>query len=172
MLQGQRDIVNVSRMLLSELAPLVGALHGVLYLLQAPRAGEGGSARLRLVASYGYQERKGLSNEWAIGEGLVGQAAFEKKRLLVSSVPDDYMHIVSGLGQAAPRNIVVLPILFEDEVKAVIELATFGGLNEAHRSFLTQLMESVGIVLNTIAANMRTDIRGLVPNAPVSVVMR
>ncbi|MGZ8295437.1 MAG: response regulator, partial [Telluria sp.] len=148
---------NVSRMLLSELAPLVGALHAVLYLIEGPRPGESGPARLRLVASYGYQERKNLSNEWAIGEGVVGQAAFEKKRLLIGSVPQDYVQIVSGLGQAAPRNIVVLPILFEDEVKAVIELAGFTPFEAIHLSFLDQLAQGLGIVFNSIETASGTE---------------
>ncbi|RJG17743.1 response regulator [Massilia cavernae] len=157
MLQGQRDIVNVSRLLLSELAPLVGALHGVLYMMQAPRKGEAGPSRLRLVASYGYQERKNLSSEWAVGEGLVGQAAFERKRFLIGNVPDDYVQIVSGLGQSAPRNIVVLPILLEDEVKAVIELAGFEPFRAIHLSFLDQLAQGLGIVFNAIETAVGTE---------------
>jgi signal transduction histidine kinase/DNA-binding response OmpR family regulator len=90
-------------------------------------------------------------------EGLIGQCAYEKSRILLTNVPKDYVQISSGLGEAAPLNIIVLPALFEGEVKAVIELATFGEFSETHQSFLDQLMESVGIVLNTIAANMRTE---------------
>ncbi|WLI89554.1 HAMP domain-containing protein [Massilia sp. R2A-15] len=159
MLQGQREIVNVSRMLLSELAPLVGSQHAVLYLMQAPVKGNGngGAPHLRLMASYGYQERKNLSNEWAIGEGIVGQAAFEKQRLLLTNVPDDYVHIVSGLGQASPRNIVVLPILFEDQVKAVIELGAFAPFQAIHLTFLDQLAEGLGIVFNSIETASGTE---------------
>jgi signal transduction histidine kinase/DNA-binding response OmpR family regulator/HAMP domain-containing protein len=152
-LQGQRDMVTVSRLLLSELAPLVGSLHAVLYLMQ----GRNGDSRLTLTASYGYRERKTLSKEWAVGEGLVGQAAFEKQRILITSPPDDYLQIVSGLGQAAPRNIVVLPILFEDEVKAVIELASFERFQAIHLNFLDQLAEGLGIVLNSIESASSTE---------------
>ena len=160
MLQGQRDIVTVARMLLSELAPLVGSQHAVLYLMQAAHEGSTGEStpRLALTASYGYQERKNLSHEWRVGEGLVGQAAFEKQRLLITSVPADYVQIVSGLGQASPRNIVVLPILFEDQVKAVIELATFEPFQAIHLNFLDQLAEGLGIVFNSIETAAGTEL--------------
>src|SRR5690606_19080127 len=153
MLQGQRDIMNVSRMLLSELTPLVSAQHAVLYVLQ----GQGERTRLRLMASYGYRERKNLSREWAIGEGIVGQAAFEKERILISNVPDDYIQITSGLGEATPRNIVVLPILFEGVVKAVIELASFERFQSIHLTFLDQLAEGLGIVFNAIESASSTE---------------
>ena len=93
----------------------------------------------------------------ALGEGLVGQCALEKERILLTDVPDDYIQISSGLGEAPPRNIIVLPVLFEGEVKAVIELASFHRFSDIHLTFLDQLTESIGIVLNTIAANMRTE---------------
>jgi HAMP domain-containing protein/signal transduction histidine kinase/DNA-binding response OmpR family regulator len=158
MLQGQRDIVTVARMLLSELAPLVASQHAVLYLLQPGGAGaDHGAARLRLTASYGYQERKNLSNEWAVGEGVVGQVAFEKKRLLITNVPPDYVPIISGLGQASPRNIVVLPILFEGQVKAVIELGAFAQFQAIHLNFLDQLAEGLGIVFNSIETASGTE---------------
>src|SRR5918999_1980650 len=153
MLQGQRDTITVARTLLSELAPLVAAQHAVLYTLQA----QGGATWLRLMSSYGYQERKNLSQEWAIGEGLVGQAAFEKQRILVSHVPDNYIQIVSGLGQATPRNLIVLPILFEGQVKAVIELATFEPFQGIHLTLLDQLAEGLGIVFNSIESAASTE---------------
>ncbi|WP_312485192.1 HAMP domain-containing protein [Massilia timonae] len=163
MLQGQRDIMTVSRMLLSELAPLVAAQHAVLYLMQAPRHGKaapgasGSTPMLTLMASYGYQERKNLSREWRVGEGLVGQAAFEKQRILVANLPDDYIQIVSGLGQASPRNIVLLPILFEGQVKAVIELASFEAFQAIHLNFLDQLSDGLGIVFNSIETASGTE---------------
>ena len=162
MLQGQRDILSVSRLLLSELAPLVGAQHAVLYLMQAPGAAGGPNAPraatlLTLSASYGYRERKTLSKEWQVGEGLVGQAAFEKQRILIGNLPDDYNQIVSGLGQAAPRNIVLLPILFEGQVKAVIELAAFSPFQAIHLNFLDQLSDGLGIVFNSIETASGTE---------------
>jgi len=156
MLQGQRDIITVARMLLSELAPLVASQHAVLYLMEG-QGQHGAGFRLRLLASYGYQARKNLSKEWAMGEGVVGQAAYEKQRILIANVPDDYMQIVSGLGQAAPRNIVVLPILFEGQVKAVIELAAFERFQAIHLNFLDQLAEGLGIVFNSIETASSTE---------------
>ncbi|MFB9241312.1 HAMP domain-containing protein [Massilia antarctica] len=157
MLQGQRDIATVARLLLSELAPLVGSQHAVLYLMQAGGADNTLLARLRLMASYGYQERKNLSQQWEVGEGVVGQAAFEKQRLLITNVPSDYVQIVSGLGQAPPRSIVVLPILFEGAVKAVIEIGAFEPFQAIHLKFLDQLAEGLGIVFNSIETASGTE---------------
>jgi CheY-like chemotaxis protein/signal transduction histidine kinase/HAMP domain-containing protein len=153
LLQGQRDLLNVSRLILSELAPLVSEQAGVFYFNDSA----GGEATLKLLASYGFQERKHLSNRFRPGEGLVGQCMLEKQRILISEVPDDYIKVSSGLGESAPRNIAVLPILFEGEVLAVMELASFNRFSEIHLTFLDQLTESIGIVLNTLAANMRTE---------------
>ncbi|MFL6213561.1 MAG: response regulator, partial [Blastocatellia bacterium] len=153
LLQGQKDLMTVSRLILSELAPLVSEQHGAFYIAENGDQ----EMRLRLRASYAYRERKGLANQFDIGEGLVGQCALEKDRILITNVPSDYVRINSGLGDASPMNIVVLPVLFEGQVKAVIELASFHQFNEIHLAFLDQLTESIGIVLNTIEANMRTE---------------
>ena len=154
MLQGERDLSTVSNLVLSELAPLINAQHGVFYV--SDRDDEGKSV-LNLAASYAFNQRKHLANQYELREGLIGQCAYEKSRILLTNVPKDYVQISSGLGEAEPLNIIVLPALFEGEVKAVIELATFGEFNETQQAFLDQLMESIGIVLNTIAANMRTE---------------
>jgi signal transduction histidine kinase/CheY-like chemotaxis protein len=153
LLQGQRDVQTVGRLILSELAPLVGVQHGAFYL-NDPVDGE---PVLKLLASYAYQAQPDLPTEFKVGEGLVGQCAHERKRILLTEVPGDYIAINSALGKAPPLNIVVLPALFEGETRAVIELASFGRFSETHLSFLDQLTESIGIVLNTIAANMRTE---------------
>ncbi|MDQ3108052.1 MAG: HAMP domain-containing protein, partial [Actinomycetota bacterium] len=155
LLQGQKDLGPVSKLILSELAPLVNVRHGAFYIANR-EAGEA-EPELRLAATYAYRERKGLANRFRPGEGLVGQCALEKERILLTDVPDDYIRISSGLGAAPPRNIVVLPILFEGEVKAVIELASFHRFSDIHLTFLDQLSESIGIVLNSIEANMRTE---------------
>ncbi|MEE1657118.1 HAMP domain-containing protein [Microvirga sp. CF3062] len=153
MLQGERDLATVSNMILSEIAPLVNAQQGVFYTVE----NRGDEPALELVASYAFTERKHLGNRFRLREGLVGQVAYEKKRILLTNAPNDYIKIGSALGEAAPLNIIVLPVLFEQEVKAVIELASFNRFSETHQSFLDQLTESIGIVLNTIAANMRTE---------------
>jgi HAMP domain-containing protein/CheY-like chemotaxis protein/signal transduction histidine kinase len=153
LLQGQRDLQTVSRTILSELAPLVSMQHGVFYINES----QNGQPELALLASYAYTERKHLANRFQAGEGLVGQCALERQSIVLTQVPDNYVQISSGLGEAAPMNIVVLPVLFEGEVKAVIELASFYRFSETHLMFLNQLTESIGIVLNTIVATMRTE---------------
>ncbi|WP_257453940.1 hybrid sensor histidine kinase/response regulator [Archangium lipolyticum] len=153
LLQGQRELETVSKLILKELAPLVQAQHGVFYLMD----GADKNQVLRLLSTYAYKERKSLANSFKLGEGLVGQCAVEKERILLTDVPDDYIRINSGLGESKPLNIVVLPVIFEGNVKAVIELASFYRFSETHLSFLDQLTESIGIVLNTIAAGMRTE---------------
>jgi signal transduction histidine kinase/HAMP domain-containing protein/CheY-like chemotaxis protein len=153
MLQGERDLTTVSNLIMSELAPLVNAQYGVFYVTKR----EEEETKLELVASYGAESRDELKREFQLREGLVGQAAADKRPILLQQVPGDFIRIGSGLGHAAPANVNILPALFEDEVKAVIELASFSEFNETHQSFLDQLMESVGIVLNTIAATMRTE---------------
>jgi CheY-like chemotaxis protein/HAMP domain-containing protein/GAF domain-containing protein len=153
MLQGQRDLAAVSQLILSDLAPLVTAHHGVFYLMDS----SGDEPELKLLASYAYKDRKNVASTFRVGEGLVGQCAADRRMLLVNSVPDDYVQISSGLGEASPRNIAVLPVLFESEVRAVLELATFDEFDEIRLTFLEQLAETIGIVLNTIGANMRTE---------------
>jgi hypothetical protein len=115
------------------------------------------SPRLRLFASYAYTERKQVANDFGFGEGLVGQAALERKRILVDNAPPDYIRVSSALGEAAPAAIVVVPIMFEGDVKGVIELASFKRFTAIQLAFLDQLLESLGIVVATIEATMRTD---------------
>jgi HAMP domain-containing protein/signal transduction histidine kinase len=153
MLQGQRDFLTVGRLILSELAPLVSAQQGAFYMVDKSN----GESELKLLAGYAQHESNGAKNRFKLGEGLVGQAALEKRRFLITQIPSDYGKVRSGLGEFQPRNIVVLPILFEGEVKAVIELSSVERFSPAHQAFLEQLTESIGIVLNTIEANTRTE---------------
>src|SRR4051812_32146637 len=153
MLQGHRDLVTVSRLILSELTPLVNAQQAAFYVADH----RSGDSQLELLAGYAQRYGKSLPRKIAFGEGLVGQCAFEKKRIVLNQAPPDYVRISSALGSAAPVNIVILPVLFEGQVKAVIELASFSRFSEIHQSFLDQLTESIGVVLHTIAANMQTE---------------
>ena len=152
MLQGHRNLESASRLLLSNLAPLVGASQGVFYFMDSIDD----EPVLKLLSSYAYKERKTLSNQFRLGEGLVGQCALEKKRILLTGVPSDYIRISSGLGEAPPLNIIVLPIVFETKVNAVIELASFGNLSHLHLTFLEQLSEIIGVFLNNIASQLQT----------------
>ncbi len=153
MIQGQRDLLTVAQLLLSELAPLVSAQQGAFYIAE----NADGSAVLKFMAGYALDETNKAPGQLRVGQGLVGECAKAKQRILVRHVPGDYVQIRSSLGSAAPLTVVVLPVLFEGEVKAVMELASFHELSEVHLAFLNQLTESIGIVLNTIAATMRTE---------------
>ena len=153
MLQGQKDLLTVGRLILSELAPVVSAHQAMFYLLDTTPE----EPQLVLLASYAYQPPRTVGTTIKLGEGLVGQCAVEREQILLTNVPGDYTHIGSGLGSAPPRSIIVLPVLFEGQVKAVMELASFEQFNPMQQALLEQLTESIGIVLNTIAANMRTE---------------
>ncbi|HUB28661.1 MAG TPA: response regulator, partial [Terracidiphilus sp.] len=154
MLQGQRDLGTVGRMLLSELAPLVNAQQGVIYQMGGESATSDGS--LVLLSTFA-DTPEGYVKEVRIGEGLIGQCASEKRRMLISELPKKTVPIRSGLFQAVPKNVIVLPVLFEDRVKAVIELASLGSFTASHLAFLEQLTASIGIVLNSIEATMQTE---------------
>jgi len=149
MMQGQRDLVSVAQQILSELAPLVMAQYGAFYMTER----ENGT-RLRLLAGYASTD---AAQSFRLGEGLVGQCALEKRRISFSGLPLGHIRVRSGLGESAPTCLAILPVLFEQEVNAVIELASFEPLSEVHQVFLDQLTESIGIVINTIAASMRTE---------------
>ncbi|MBI2816957.1 MAG: HAMP domain-containing protein [Acidobacteria bacterium] len=154
MLQGQRDLDTVGRMLLSELTPLVSAQHSVMYQTESDSVEQA----LKLLAYYAESGTSGSPQErLSIRETLVGQCASERRRMLITDVPPTATPIRTGLIQAVPRNIVVLPVLFEGQVKAVIELASFNTFTASHLAFLEQLTASIGIVLNSIEATMKTE---------------
>ncbi len=155
MMQGQRNLVSVAQLMMSELTPLVDAQHGAFYLMEHRH--DGAEPILSLIASYGFSARKNVTTSYRLRETLVGQCAFEKKRILLVDVPDDFIHVTSGMGEAPARSVVILPVLFEGEVKAVIELASFKAFVPNYLYFLDQLMDSVGVVLNMISSSMRTD---------------
>jgi HAMP domain-containing protein/CheY-like chemotaxis protein len=152
MLQGQRDLDTVGRMLLSELAPLVNAHQGVMYQMESED-----SASMSLLSVFAGDSEDGRLRRLKTGEGLVGQCAAEKRRMLISDLPPGTVSIRSGLFEAVPRNVVVLPVLFEDRVKAVIELASLSAFTTLQLAFLEQLTSSIGIVLNSIEATMQTE---------------
>jgi HAMP domain-containing protein/signal transduction histidine kinase/DNA-binding response OmpR family regulator len=155
MLQGQKDLNTVTRRILSELAQVADAQLGMFYILEQDENEQ--NKKLKLFSAYAFNEEQNIQREFALGQGLVGQCAVEKERILLTNVPSNYLKIGSGLGHALPVSVVVLPVLFENQIKAVIELASFGEFSETHLDFLGQLTESIGIVLNTIEANTRTE---------------
>ncbi|MBO0807748.1 MAG: HAMP domain-containing protein, partial [Actinobacteria bacterium] len=153
LMQGHRDLRMVASLIMNELTPLVGAQHGTFYLSWP----DGDDLLLRLIASYGHSEGGEVPRGFRVGEGLIGQAAQTKKAIIVDSGPPDYVRISSSVGSAAPLNLIVLPILFEDRVLGVIELASFAPFTMVRRDLLEQLMEVIGVNVNTITANARTD---------------
>jgi CheY-like chemotaxis protein/signal transduction histidine kinase/HAMP domain-containing protein len=150
MLQGQRDLATVGQMLLSELAPLVNSQNGVIYLVEP-------EGSLRRLSAYADSDAAGSPERLLPGQGLVGQCAADARRLLLSEMPDNVVPIISGLFEILPNNLIVLPVLFEGQVKAVIELASVGNFTGLQISFLEQLTASIGIVLNSIEATMQTE---------------
>ena len=150
MLQGQRDLTTVGRRLLSELVPLVNAQQGMIYQVENEES-------MLLLAAFAGDGEDGHLRRLKTGEGLVGQCATEKRRIVISDLPPQTVPIRSSLFEAVPRNVVVLPILFENHVKAVIELASLSFFTASHLAFLEQLTSSIGIVLNSIEATMQTE---------------
>ena len=151
MLQGQRDLVTVGKMLLNELTPLVNAQMGVIYQME-----EGEQLTLRLVSSYAANQTDGYPAAFRLGEGLIGQCAADKRPKLVTGM-ESAVPISSALMQVTPRNIIVLPVLFESQVKAVIELSSLSEFTNLEIAFLEQLTANIGIVLNSIEATMQTE---------------
>ncbi len=152
MLQGQRDLATVGRILLSELTPLVNAHQGVLYQMEPE-----GSGGLRLLAAYADDGAAGHPDRLRMGEGLIGQCAADGRRMLVTDIPSNVVPIAAGTFRAMPKSVSVIPILFEDQVKAVIELASIGVFTPLQQAFLEQLTASIGILLNSIEATMQTE---------------
>jgi signal transduction histidine kinase/ActR/RegA family two-component response regulator len=153
MMQGQRSLESLATMIMSELTPLVSAQLGTFFITEI----EDREQVLRLLSSYAFRHRKQLANRYELGDGLVGQCALERKAILVDDVPPDYARIGSSTGEAPPRNVLVLPVLFEGQIKGVIELASFQKFEAIHITFLEQLMMSIGVVFNMITASMRTE---------------
>ncbi|MGH3864745.1 MAG: HAMP domain-containing protein [Pseudonocardiaceae bacterium] len=153
LMQGHRDLATVASLVLSELAPLVSAQQGAFFLV---RTGGEGPTFLEFTAGYGIHDPAAI-RRFALGESLVGQAALDKRTILVTKAPPDYAAISSGLGYAAPTNLLVLPLLFEDQVLGVIELASVNEFTTVHRDLLELLRETIGANVNTILANSRTE---------------
>ncbi len=154
MLQGQRDLATVGTRLLSELVPLVNAHQGLIYQMVMEAEGH---HYLKLLARYADDHRNGYPTRLNLGDGLIGQSALEKRRIHVTDIPADTVRIGSGLLDAVPRSLLVFPIIFEDQIKAVIALASLGDFDQAQLTFLEQLTTSIGIVLNSIEATMQTE---------------
>ena len=153
LMQEHRDLVTVADLIMEEMVPLIGAQHGTFFLADA----SSGETRLRLIAGYGLRADLDAPSQFRLGQSLIGQVAKTKKPVLVTGAPADYVKISSGLGEATPVNLVVMPIVFEGEVLGVIEVGSFNAFTRTHQDFLEQLMEAIGVNVNALMANARTD---------------
>ncbi|MFI7327868.1 HAMP domain-containing protein [Streptomyces rubiginosohelvolus] len=164
LMQGRRDLDDVASLIMSELTPVVSAQHGAFFLAMAPGDseevgpdnGEAGSYELRMRGSYGYSAGS-MPTSFRPGETLIGTAAEEKRTIQVDNVPPGYLKISSGLGEAPPAHVIVLPVLFEGKVLGVIELASFQPFTHIQRDFLNQLAEMIATSVNTISVNTKTE---------------
>ncbi|MGY3679292.1 HAMP domain-containing protein/GAF domain-containing protein [Streptomyces sp. TE33382] len=164
LMQGRRDLDDVASLIMSELTPVVSAQHGAFFLAMAPGdTGEVGSDsdaeslyELRMRGSYGYSAGS-MPTSFRPGETLIGTAAEEKRTIQVDNVPPGYLKISSGLGEAPPAHVIVLPVLFEGKVLGVIELASFQPFTHIQRDFLNQLAEMIATSVNTISVNTKTE---------------
>jgi signal transduction histidine kinase/HAMP domain-containing protein/CheY-like chemotaxis protein len=154
MMQGHRDLAIVAELIIDELAPLTGAQHGTFFLTEPTADAD---TQLRLIAGYGLRADKTAPIQYRLGQSLIGQVARSKRSIVVANLPEGYVTISSGLGEAPPANLAIVPILFEDQVLGVIELASFTAFSPVQTDFLEQLTETLGVNFNTIIANARTD---------------
>ena len=153
LMQGHRDIATVAELIMDELIPLVGAQHGTFFISGDTSDG----TILRLIAGYGLRADIAAPSQFRLGQSLIGQVAKTRKPIIVTDAPPDYVRISSGLGDGAPVNLIVLPIVFEGQVLGVIEAGSFSRFTQVHQDFLEQLMETIGVNVNTIIVNSRTD---------------
>ncbi len=157
LMQGHRDLLDLAQLIMSELTPLTSAQFGAFFLAEYPAGADGRMEEpvLKRIAGYGYRKKGAV--EFSFGEGLVGQAAVEGKPILVTRVPTGYITVGSGLGEASPASIAVMPILFEDQVLGVLELASLDQFSDTHLAFFDQFVGTIGVTINAIMANSRTE---------------
>jgi len=146
-ISGEQDIMTLAKNIITFLTNYLEAQVGVFYMLENAEIKE--ETRLKLLASYAYTQRKDTANEFKVGEGLVGQAVLEKERIIVADIPDDYMNVQSGLGEAVPHQLIVIPFLYESTVKGVIEIGSFQPITDVQLELLDQVVPSIGIAVNT-----------------------
>jgi HAMP domain-containing protein/signal transduction histidine kinase/DNA-binding response OmpR family regulator len=157
LMQGNSNLQALADVVITKVCALLDAQHGVFYALENNFNKNIDEPMLFMLASYAFHERKSVANRFEIGQGLVGQAALEKKRILVHNIPDDYIKVSSGLGNAVASTVVVLPVVFENELLGVLELGSFTPFTEISLNFLDQLVESLGIVANAVLASAQTE---------------
>jgi CheY-like chemotaxis protein/signal transduction histidine kinase len=152
-LQGLKNLEKFAIILLDKLSPALNAPAGAFYLKETDKKGE---VSLTLIGSHAYTQRKNISDRFKLRESLVGQCAYEMKTILLTQAPEDYIQINSGLGEAPPKNIIDQPIVFEDELLAVIEFASFEEFSQKHIELLDQVSKTIGVIMKTISSSART----------------
>ncbi|MEU8750642.1 HAMP domain-containing protein [Streptomyces chartreusis] len=163
LMQGRRDLADVASLIMSELTPVVTAQHGAFFVAMPLLDGKDLSAEnddayeLRMLGSYGYSMGS-MPTSFRPGEALIGTAAEEKRTILVENAPSGYLKISSGLGEAPPAQVIVLPVLFEGKVLGVIELASFTPFTQIQKDFLNQIAEMIATSVNTISVNTKTEV--------------
>jgi len=155
LMQGHRDLLDLARLIMSELTPLASAHCGAIYLARDPAGIHSQQQEFTRIAAYGFKE--GGLDHFIVGEGLAGQAALERTPILITDAPAGYLTVGSGLGEAAAVSLAVLPILFEDQVLGVVELASLTRFSDVHLAFFDQFVGTIGVTINTIMANSRTE---------------
>jgi HAMP domain-containing protein/signal transduction histidine kinase len=153
LMQGERDLEVVAELIMNELIPLVGGQQGAFFLADASE----GETRLRLIAGYGLPPGGEVPSQVLVGESLIGQVAKTRQPIVLNEVPVGYARISSAIGESRPVNVMIVPIVFEDQVLGVIEAGSLWPFTQVHRDFLEQLMEAIGVNVNTMIANARTD---------------
>lgn len=154
-ISGEQDVVTLAKNIITFLTNYLEAQVGVFYILETLEQ----EISIKLLASYAYTQRKGISNEFKVGEGLVGQVVLEKERIIVSDIPEDYINVQSGLGESVPQQLLVMPFLYENTVKGVIEIGSFQPMTDVQLELLEQVMPNIGIAINT--AESRTKMQSL-----------
>ncbi|MFF3616652.1 HAMP domain-containing protein [Streptomyces sp. NPDC002580] len=163
LMQGRRDLDDVASLIMSELTPVVSAQHGAFFLSMPLVEGKDAGTEdeeayvLRMLGSYGYSMGS-MPTSFRPGEALIGTAAQEKRTILVENAPSGYLKISSGLGEAPPAQVIVLPVLFEGTVLGVIELASFTPFTQIQKDFLNQIAEMIATSVNTISVNTKTEV--------------
>jgi HAMP domain-containing protein/putative methionine-R-sulfoxide reductase with GAF domain len=150
-ISGEQDVTTLAKNIITFLTTYLEAQVGAFYILDNAEK----KVCLKLLASYAYTQRKGVANEFQIGEGLIGQAALEKERIVVTEIPEDYVSIQSGLGEAVPQQLLVIPFLYENAVKGVIEIGSFHEITEVQLELLDQVMPNIGIAINTVESRTK-----------------
>lgn len=156
-MSGELKVQVLAHNILSFIISYLNAHLGVFYIVESSEE-NAENIKLKLIASYGYQKRRQLSNEFLLGEGLVGQAALERQSILITDLPPTYIHIQSGLGESVPANVLVVPLIFEDSLKGVVEIGSLHALSELQQTFISQVSHAIALAINTAESRAKMQV--------------